>query len=167
MLSTIQRHKAGFVLAFVLGAVGCLYAAAVTPPAPPVVGANGEAVSGVTIDWKTLLGMLGGGSGVLAFITGWLKDNGGKVIDVLKPVLPVPIPDPKIVIDSAELVQAVIAYNANKNDKNAKRRFLIAVTTEAADVIDMKSPVIATAFNQLVVAVVNDWVPAAPPEAVK
>jgi hypothetical protein len=132
---------------------------------PMTMGADGSEPT-AAIPWATLLSAIGFSSlgGAFASISAfWAKVQPivAPIIHTVNPGVPVlPADVSKPVTDAIELVKASLAYEANKADKNAQRRMILAAITEISDVAGMESPAVAAALNQLLTSAVNVWVPA-------
>ena len=162
------------ISAIVLGVVAVLslgLAFACSASTPMTMGADGSEPT-AAIPWATLLSAIGFSSlgGAFATISAfWAKVQPivGPIIHTVSPGVPViPADISKPATDAIELVKASLAYEANKTDKNAQRRMILAAITEISDVTGMESPTVAAALNQLLIAAANVWAPA-PPDTVK
>ncbi len=159
----------------ILGLVCFSIAVSVPPPAPPVVGANGDPTPVAALPWgtliTTLLSAFGGGSFLAAikafwsraepFVTPILHQVTPAVqVPVAPVVAPTPMPVPPIQVkDFEEFVAAAMAYQKDKSNLALLRRFAIATNTEIYDAIGIKSPTVATQVNGLLTSLINEFIP--------
>jgi len=99
----------------------------------------------------------------VATVVSFLKTWAPSVIHAVMPDAKLPdLSDPKIqkeVTDVVELGEATLGYLANRDDKGAQRRFVLAAVTELGDIAELKSPDIAKAVSELGGAIAARWFP--------
>lgn len=136
-------------------------------PIPHPVGADGQ-TTGTTIPWSmvisAVLTLLGSSSFLAPYIAFFTKAK--TIVEPILNTVPVPVqpvvnPTNNLPADTIEVLEAVRAFVSNPKDIKAQRRFVVAVTTEFADLAVFQSPEVAAALAALGQAVVKEWFPVA------
>lgn len=153
----LKSHKFG--IGFLVLALASGFASYEVSQVKPVMSA-GENVSPPDVTWSGLLGYIASGSAA-AMVAAFWKNNQTSIISIRDQVATL-IPHGSSatpVSGKSEAVDATMAYYANKQDANAKVRFVNASLAELRDVVGKDNPALMNQLNALAVAFANSQFP--------